>query len=51
MDILCLFFCLVFAIALHAFICALWSPARKGLTSSLSFVVSSCDCITSPLVS
>ena len=23
------------------FICALWSPARKGLTSWLSFVVSS----------
>ena len=24
------------------FICALWSPARKGLTSWLSFVVSAC---------
>ena len=30
-------FCLVFAM----FICALWSPAGKGLTSWLSFVVSS----------
>ena len=29
-------FCLVFAM----FICALWSPAGKGLTSWLSFVVS-----------
>ena len=24
------------------FICSLWSPAGKGLTSSLSFVVSNC---------
>ena len=33
-------FCLVFAIFLCAlFICALWSPAGKGLTSWLSFVV------------
>ena len=38
-------FCIVFAMALcafcaHLFICALWSPAGKGLTSWLSFVVS-----------
>ena len=34
-------FCLVFAMSLYAFfICALWSPAGKGLTSLLSFVVS-----------
>ena len=26
------------------FICALWSPAGKGLTSWLSFVVSYCEC-------
>ena len=32
-------FCLVFAISL--FICVLWSLAGKGLTSWLSFVVSS----------
>ena len=25
------------------FTCALWSPARKGLTSWLSFVVSICE--------
>ena len=25
------------------FICALWSPAGKGLTSWLSFVVSNCE--------
>ena len=28
------------------FICALWSPAGKGLTSWLSFVVSICEFIT-----
>ena len=33
-------FCLVFVMSLCAFICASWSPARKGLTSWLSFVVS-----------
>ena len=42
MDPLC-FFCLVFAVSLCAsFICALWSPAGKGLISWLSFVVSNC---------
>ena len=33
------------------FICALWSPAVKGLTSWLSFVVSNCEFVTFPLVS
>ena len=35
-------FCLVFAMSMCAsvYICALWSPAGKGLTSWLSFVVS-----------
>ena len=33
------------------FICALWSPAGKGLTSWLSFVVSGCEFVTFPLVS
>ena len=32
-------------------ICALWSPAGKGLTSWLSFVVSNCEFVTFPLVS
>ena len=38
MDLLWVFFCFVFAICLCArlFICALWSPAGKGLTSWLS---------------
>ena len=48
-------FCLVFAMfCARLFICASWSPAGKGLTSSLSFVVSSVsgsglvlDCIDS----
>ena len=35
-------FCLVFAMfCARLFICALWSPAGKGLTSWLSYVVSS----------
>ena len=33
-------FCLVFAMSLCASVCALWSPVGKGLTSWLSFVVS-----------
>ena len=34
-------FCLVFAmLCARLFICALWSPAGKGLTSWLSFVAS-----------
>ena len=34
----------------HLFICALWPPAGKGLTSWLSFVVSNCEFVTFPLV-
>ena len=33
------------------FICGLWSPAAKGLTSWLSFVVSYCEFVTFTLVS
>ena len=47
-------FCLVFAMFLCASVynlCALWSPAGKGLTSWLSFVVSNCEFVTFPLVS
>ena len=33
------------------FMYALWSPAGKGLTSLLSFVVSNCEFVTLPLVS
>ena len=35
----------------HLFICALWSPVGRGLTSWLSFVVSGCEFVTFPLVS
>ena len=51
MALLC-FFCLVFVMPLCASVfCALWSPAWKGLTSWLSFVVSNCEFVTFPLVS
>ena len=33
------------------FICALWSPAGKGLTSWLPFVVYNCEFVTFQLVS
>ena len=33
------------------FICTIWSPAGKGLTSWLSFVVSYWEFVTFPLVS
>ena len=45
-SVLCLL-CLV----VRLFICALWSPAGKGLTSLLSFVASNCEFVTFPLVS
>ena len=38
-------------ICMRLFICALWSPSGKGLTSWLSFVMSSCEFVTFPLVS
>ena len=37
-------------ICARLFICALWSPAGKGLTSWLSFVVSNCEFVTFSLV-
>ena len=33
------------------FVDALWSPAGKGMTSWLSFVMSNCNVVTFPLVS
>ena len=44
-DHLC-YLCLVFIMLLRLFIAALWSPARKGLTSWLLFVMSNCDFVT-----
>ena len=52
MDLLCFcsVLCLLF-LCTRLFICALWSPAGKGLTSWLSFEVSNCEFVTFPLVS
>ena len=51
MDLL-FFFCLVFVMpCARLFICVLWSPAGKGLTSWLSFVGVKCEFVTFPLVS
>ena len=51
MDYLC-YFCLVLLCArVRLFIDALWSPAGKGLTFWLSFVMSNCEVVTLPLVS
>ena len=51
MDQLC-YVCLVL-LCFHAglFVDALCSPAGKGLTSRLSFVISNCDVVAFPLVS
>ena len=45
MDHLC-YFCIVFVILSRLLIAALWSPAGKGLTSWLSFVVLNCVVFT-----
>ena len=51
MDLLCIFSVLCFlCLCARLFIYALWSPAGKGLTSWLSFVVSICEFVTFPLV-
>ena len=49
MDHLCCL-CLVFVLLLRQFIAALWSPAGKGLTSWLSFVMFYCGFVTFPCV-
>ena len=46
----CSVLCLL-CLCTRLFICALWSPAGKGLTSWLSFVVSNCEFVTFQLVS
>ena len=47
---MCSVLCLLYLCA-RLFICAVQSPAWKGLTSWLSFVVSNCEFVTFPLVS
>ena len=52
MDLLC--FCSVLCLlclCARLFICAVWSPAGKGLNVWLSFVVSNCEFVIFPLVS
>ena len=51
MDLLCFSDLRLLRICERLFIFLLWSPAGKGLTSWLSFVVSYCESITIPLVS
>ena len=45
MDHLC-YLCLVCVMLSRLFIAALWSPAGKGLTSWLLFVMSNCGFVT-----
>ena len=47
MDHLCYLY-LVFDMLSRLFIAALWSPAGKGLTSCLLFVMFNCDFVTFP---
>ena len=42
------YLCLVFVMRLRLFIAALWSPAGKGLTSWLLFVMFNCYFVTFP---
>ena len=51
MDHLCCFCLVLLCFHAHLFVDALCSPAGKGLTSWLSFVMSNCDVVTFPLVS
>ena len=44
-DYLC-YLCLVFVMLLRRFIAAVWSPAGKGLTSWLLFVMFNCVFVT-----
>ena len=51
MDHLCYFCLVLLCFNARLFVDALWSPAGKGLTSWLSFVMSNCEVATFPLVS
>ena len=47
MDLLLVFSVLrLLCLCVRLFMCALWSPAEKGLTSWLSFVVCNCEFVT-----
>ena len=51
MDIFLFFFSVLrlLCLCVRLFICGLWSPAGKGLTSWLSFAVFNCECVTFPI--
>ena len=51
MDDLCFSVLYFLCFRARLFMCALRSPAGKGLTSWLSFVASNCEFVTFPLVS
>ena len=51
MDHLCYFGLVLLCFHARLFVDALQSPAGKGLTSRLSFVMSNCEVVTFPLVS
>ena len=50
MDHLCYFCVVLLCFYTRLFVDSLGSPAGKGLTSWLSFVMSYCDVVTFPLV-
>ena len=49
--LLCFSVLCLLCLCTRLFVCALWLPTGKGLTSWLSFVVSYCEFVTFPLVS
>ena len=51
MDHLYYFYLVLLRCHARLFVDVLWSPAGKGLTSWLSFVMSNYDVVTFPLVS
>ena len=51
MDHLCYFRLVLLCFHARLFVDALWSPAGKGLTSWLWFVMTNCDVVTFLLVS
>ena len=51
MDHFCYFCLVLLCFRARLYVDAMWSPAGKGLTSWLSFVMSSCDVVIFPLVS
>ena len=51
MDHLCYFCLVLLCFHAHLFVGALWSPAGKGLTFWLSFVMYNCDDVAFSFVS